>query len=186
MDLCTLSHQSACPFNTIYCFSFHICWLLILLLKLMRPTAYQNITKTSCVWPFIPGNLWPFWKVWWWLSFQSQGSAGLNVQAIPIIAYSELKLSLYKGHQWSLYKAVNIVHFDFESSFLKVGVLISSWTLPLAKYFLKPLCGIPCRFWNITIQELAPFLSTFWFWVAFQIKTLWTFNSSWTWGTFPF
>lgn len=93
---------------------------------------------------------------------------------------------LYKGHQWSLYKAVNIVHFDFESSFLKVGVLISSWTLPLAKYFLKPLCGIPCRFWNITIQELAPFLSTFWFWVAFQIKTLWTFNSSWTWGTFPF
>lgn len=117
---------------------------MILLLKLMRPTAYQNITKTSCVWPFIPGNLWSFWKVWWWLSFQSQGSAGLNVQAIPIIAYSELKLSLYKGHQWSLYKGVNIVHFDFESSFLKVGVLISSWTLP--NIFLSHFVAYPVDF----------------------------------------
>ena len=132
MDLCTLSHQSACPFNTIYCFSFHICWLLILLLKLMRPTAYQNITKTSCVWPFIPGNLWPFWKVWWWLSFQSQGSAGLNVQAIPIIAYSELKLSYIRVTS-DLY----IKLWTLSTSTLN---LLSS---KLASLFLLELCHLP-------------------------------------------
>lgn len=146
----------------------------------MRPTAYQNITKTSHIWPFIPGNLWSFRKSGGAFDFSPR-----EYGAECAIAYSELKLSLYKGHQWSLYIAVNIVHFDFESSFIKVGVLISSWTLPLAKYFLKPLCGM-CRLWNRNIQELPPFLSTFWFWVAFQVKTLWTFNSSWTWGTFPF
>ena len=104
---------------------------MILLLKLMRLTTYQNITKTSRVWPFIPGNLWSFWKSGGGFHFSPRGMRGWMCK--------QFQLSLILNWNYLYIKVTSDLYIKLWTLSTSTLNLLSS---KLASLFLLELCHL--------------------------------------------